>query len=64
VRGVCVVGEPGLETRIEATTQFDAKQPDVLMTAVQTVSAMPAVVASPPGVGPISICLVQRGFLH
>jgi 4-hydroxy-tetrahydrodipicolinate reductase len=43
-------GDPSLETRIEASTAFDAKQPDVLMTAVQTVNAIPAVVAAPVGV--------------
>jgi 2,4-diaminopentanoate dehydrogenase len=47
---VRIDGDPNLETRIEASTGFDAKQPDVLMTAVHAVNAMPAVVASPVGV--------------
>jgi 2,4-diaminopentanoate dehydrogenase len=58
-----VVGDPGLETCIEASTDFDAKQPDVLMTAVQTVNAMPAVVASPPGVRThLDLPLFNGGF--
>jgi 2,4-diaminopentanoate dehydrogenase len=58
-----VVGDPGLETRIEASTDFDAKQPDVLMTAAQTVNAMPAVVASPPGVRThLDLPLFSGGF--
>jgi 2,4-diaminopentanoate dehydrogenase len=58
-----VVGDPGLETCIEASTDFDAKQPDVLMTAVQTVNAMPAVVASPPGVRThLDLPLFSGGF--
>jgi hypothetical protein len=58
-----VVGDPELETRIEAKTNFDAKQPDVLMTAVQTVNAMPAVVASPPGVRThLDLPLFSGGF--
>jgi 2,4-diaminopentanoate dehydrogenase len=43
---VRIVGDPTIETRIEASTAFDAKQPDVLMTAVHAVNAMPAVAAS------------------
>lgn len=47
---VRIVGDPSMETRIETSTEFDAKQPDVLMTAVQTVNAMPGVVAAPVGI--------------
>ena len=43
-------GDPCLESRIDASTIHDAKQPDVLMTAVQTVNAIPAVVSAPPGI--------------
>jgi 2,4-diaminopentanoate dehydrogenase len=45
-----IEGDPCLESRIEASTVHDAKQPDVLMTAVQTVNAIPAVVNAPPGI--------------
>jgi hypothetical protein len=45
-----VEGDPSLKTRIAARTAFDAKQPDVLMTALHAVNAIPAVVAAPVGV--------------
>lgn len=47
---VKIVGDPGIETRIEASTTFDAKQPDVLMTGMNAVNAIPSVVAAPVGV--------------
>ncbi|HET6733511.1 hypothetical protein [Mycobacterium sp.] len=47
---VRIVGDPCLETRIDASTAYDAKQPDVLMTGVHAVNAMPSVVAAPVGV--------------
>ncbi|MFE0748131.1 hypothetical protein [Gordonia sp. NPDC058843] len=60
---VRVVGDPCLETRIETSTEFDAKQPDVLMTGVQTVNAMPSVVAAPPGVHThLDLPLFSGGF--
>jgi 4-hydroxy-tetrahydrodipicolinate reductase len=51
-----IEGHPRLESRIEATTVHDAKQPDVLMTAVHTVNAIPAVVTAPPEFARISTC--------
>jgi hypothetical protein len=58
-----VEGDPCLKSRIEATTIHDAKQPDVLMTAVQTVNAIPAVVAAPPGVRThLDLPLFSGGF--
>lgn len=43
-------GDPCIETRIETSTRFDARQPDVLMTGAHAVNAIPAVVAGPVGV--------------
>jgi hypothetical protein len=43
-------GDPCLQTRVDASTVHDAKQPDVLMTGVHPVNAIPAVVKAPPGV--------------
>ena len=47
---VRIEGDPSLETRIDASTSFDAKQPDVLMTGAHGVNAIPAVVKGPVGV--------------
>jgi 4-hydroxy-tetrahydrodipicolinate reductase len=56
-------GDPCLESRIDASTIHDAKQPDVLMTAVQTVNAIPAVVNAPPGVQThLDLPLFSGGF--
>jgi 2,4-diaminopentanoate dehydrogenase len=43
-------GDPSIETRIDTSTSFDARQPDVLMTGAHAVNAIPAVVAGPVGV--------------
>ena len=60
---VRVVGDPALETRIDASTLFDAQQPDVLMTAVHAVNAMPAVAAAPPGIHThLDLPLFSGGF--
>ena len=60
---VRVVGDPALETRIDASTLFDAQQPDVLMTAVHAVNAMPAVAAAAPGIHThLDLPLFSGGF--
>ena len=45
-----IEGDPCIETRIDTSTDFDARQPDVLMTGAHAVNAIPAVVAGPVGV--------------
>jgi hypothetical protein len=45
-----IEGDPCIETRIDTSTGFDARQPDVLMTGAHAVNAIPAVVAGPVGV--------------
>lgn len=58
-----IVGDPCIETRIEASTLYDAKQPDVLMTGLQTVNAIPSVVAAPVGVQThLDLPLFSGGF--
>lgn len=43
-------GDPCIETRIDTSTSYDAKQPDVLMTGAHGVNAIPSVVAGAVGV--------------
>jgi 4-hydroxy-tetrahydrodipicolinate reductase len=58
-------GDPCLESRIDASTVHDAKQPDVLITGVQTVNAIPSVVAAPPGVRThLDLPLFSGGFYN
>ncbi|MGV9860683.1 hypothetical protein ACWDTD_18805 [Gordonia sp. NPDC003425] len=58
-----IVSDPTIETRVEASTDLDAKQPDVLMTGVHAVNAMPAVVAAPVGVRTlVDLPLFSGGF--
>ena len=45
-----IEGDPCMETRIDTSTRYDAKQPDVLMTGAHGVNAIPAVVDGPVGV--------------
>ncbi|WP_082975202.1 hypothetical protein [Mycobacterium sp. 1245805.9] len=45
-----IEGDPTIETRIDTTTRYDARQPDVLMTGAHAVNAIPAVVAGPVGI--------------
>jgi 4-hydroxy-tetrahydrodipicolinate reductase len=45
-----IEGDPGIETRIDTSTGFDACQPDVLMTGAHAVNAIPSVVAGPVGI--------------
>lgn len=60
---VKIVGDPCLETRIDARTSYDAKQPDVMMTALHTVNAVPALVAAPIGVRThLDLTLFSGGF--
>jgi hypothetical protein len=47
---VKIVGDPCIETRIDVRTSYDAKQPDVLMTAMHTLNAIPKLVAAPVGI--------------
>jgi hypothetical protein len=60
---VKIVGDPSIETRIDAHTTHDAKQPDVLMTGVHSVNAIPAVVAAPVGIRThLDLPLFSGGF--
>ncbi len=45
-----IEGDPAIETRIDTSTTYDARQTDVLMTGAHAVNAIPAVVAGPVGV--------------
>src|SRR5437763_715834 len=45
-----IEGDPCIETRIDTSTSFDARQPDVLMTGAHGVNAIPSVVAGSVGV--------------
>lgn len=60
---VKIVGDPCIETQIDAHTTYDAKQPDVLMTATHAVNSIPAVVAAPVGIRTdLDLPLFSGGF--
>ena len=58
-------GDPCLESRVDSSTTHDGKQPDVLMTGVHPVNAIPAVVNAPPGVQThLDLPLFSGGFYN
>jgi 2,4-diaminopentanoate dehydrogenase len=58
-----VVGDPTIETRIDTATQYDARQPDVLMTGAHAVNAIPKVVAAAAGIAThLDLPLFSGGF--